>query len=97
MVLSIALLGKYVHFPLSFFFCMISSVCIVMESTVINAVIWEQKKKKTPTKFLSLQLNVCPCMEIIFFGIYISIEEIILSCGVKALLFEGSIAVFVGA
>ena len=36
-------------------------------------------------------------MEIIFFGIYISIEEIILSCGVKALLFEGSIAVFVGA
>lgn len=50
MVLSIALLGKYVHFPLSFFFCMISSVCIVMESTVINAVIWEQKKKKNAYK-----------------------------------------------
>ena len=54
MVLSITLLGKYVHFPLSFFFCMISSVCIVMEVQLLT-----QLSRKNGNKIvLSLQLNI---------------------------------------
>lgn len=67
MVLSIALLGKYVHFPLSFFFCMISSVCIVMEVQLLT-----QLSRKTAIK-LFCHCNTCRCMEIIFL-VFISVR-----------------------